>query len=66
MTTYKYKSTSFSIYKSRMELTNHYEFLSPTSPWQFFFATFGLGSNLQILIANWKNIPASSTDKEVF
>ena len=29
-------------------------------------ATFGLGSNLQILVANWKNIPASFTDKEVF
>ena len=30
------------------------------------FATFGLGSSLQLLVANWKNIPASFTDKEVF
>ena len=30
------------------------------------FATFGLGSISQILVANWKNIPASFTDKEVF
>ena len=30
------------------------------------FATFGLGSILQLLVANWKNIPASFTDKEVF
>ena len=37
--------------------------LSPPSHWQKSFVTFGLGYNLQIFVANWKNIPASITDR---
>ena len=38
--------------------------LSRPSHWQKSFVTFGLGSSSQILVANWKNIHASFTDKE--
>ena len=41
-------------------------YLSPPSHRQKSFETFGLGSTLQILVANWKKIPASFTDKENF
>ena len=32
-------------------------FLSPLSHWQKSFTTFGLGSNLWILVTNWKKYP---------